>query len=110
MVQLRSDHDTLRLRLVPLRLARARESDPAGHHPIQSDSAERPPTPGSFPPAGSSRTRQPVPSAFHSIGVPCEGRLYDLLADGFPPRFRPLGSCVSSPLSLVLFPPLSSPL
>ena len=101
MVKLRSNHDPLRLRLLPLRLARARESHPAGHHPIQSDSAERPTTPGSFPPASSSRPRQPIPSALHSIRIPRQSCLHNILADGVPPCFRPPGSCVSSPCSLL---------
>jgi len=98
MVQLRSDHDPLRLCLFPLRLARARESHLASHHPFQSHSAERPPTPRSFPPAGSSRTRQPLPTPLHRIRVPRQSRLHHLLVDGFPPRLRPLGSRVSNPL------------
>jgi hypothetical protein len=107
MVQLRSDHDPLRLRLFPLRLACTRESHPAGHHPIQSDSAKRSPTPRSFPPAGSGRTRQPVPPPLHGIRIPRQSRLHDLLADGIPPCFRPLGSCVSSvPSSLLSSQPI----
>jgi hypothetical protein len=102
MVQLRSNHDPLRLRLFPLRLARAREGHPSGHHPLQPDSTKRSPTPGSFPPTGSSRPRQPVPSPLHSIRIPRQSRLHDLLADGIPTCFRPLGSRVSSPL----LPPL----
>jgi hypothetical protein len=83
MVQLRSNHDPLRLRLFPLRLARAREGHPSGHHPLQPDSTKRSPTPG-------------------SIRIPRQSRLHDLLADGIPTCFRPLGSRVSSPL----LPPL----
>jgi hypothetical protein len=85
MVQLRSDHDTLRLCLIPFRLARARESHPASHHPLQSDSTERPPTPGSFPSTSRSRARQPIPPPLHSIRIPRQSRLHNLLADGIPP-------------------------
>jgi hypothetical protein len=96
MVQLRSNHDPLRLCLVPLRLARAREGHPSGHHPLQSDSTKRPPTLGSFPPTGSSWTRQPVPPPLHGIRIPRQSRLHDLLADGIPPCLRSPGSRVST--------------
>jgi hypothetical protein len=100
MVQLRRDHHPLRLCFIPVRLARPREGHSPCHHSFQLDRPQRPPTPGSFPPARRSRPRQPIPSALHGLRVPREGSIHDLLAHRLPARLRPLGTSVSG-LSII---------
>lgn len=95
LAQLRRHHDPLRLRLLPLRLARTRKSHPARSHPLQPYRAARPSTPRSLPTPRRRRPRQPVPLALHRARIPRQSRLHALLAGRVPVGVRPSGACVS---------------
>lgn len=72
--------DALRLRGVPLRLARAREGDPARAHPLQPAGAPGPALLQRLPPARGGGPRVAVPAALHGRRVPAQDRLHGVLA------------------------------
>lgn len=72
----------LRLRILPLRVARPRESYPARHHSFLAHRAQGPSIPRRLPSFGCSRSRLALPSALHSCRVPYQDGLHDFLAGG----------------------------
>ena len=76
--------DPLWLRVIPVRLARARKGHTACHHPLQSDSSQGSTIFRSLSTVGCSGIRFPLPSPIHTPGIPHQDGLYLVLAKHLP--------------------------
>jgi len=86
---LRWSCNTLRLRLLPVRLARPRKGHSPGDHPLLSPRAQRPPLPRRFPAPRRRRPCFPLPAPLHGGRIPHQDRLHDILARVLPHGLRP---------------------
>ena len=73
----------MRLRILPLWMARPREGHPFGDHTIQFAGVERPPVPWRISPVGRCRARVSVSIVVHSGRVPSESLVHGSLVDTF---------------------------